>query len=326
MAVLVTGGAGYIGSVVSEQLLQDGYKVIVLDNLQQGHRSAIPFGAFFIQADINNAHSLADIFLHYPIDAVMHMAAETEVETSMINPQRHFKDNVSGGLNLLEAMLRNNVNRIVFSSSASVYGEPQASFIDEEHPRRPINVYGETKLIFERILEYYRNAYKLNYISLRYFNAAGASSRYGEDHHPETHLIPRVIQAALNPDNIINIYGEDYPTRDGSCVRDYVHVIDIARAHILALKKLDSLSGKAYNLGSGDGYTVKEIVESVKRISGSNLNLRICARRPGDPAVLVASSKLAREELGWQPKYSELDSIIGSAWHWAKQHPQGYQS
>ncbi len=324
MVVLVTGGAGYIGSVVTEELLKDGYQVIVLDNLQQGHKDAISEGATFVRADINNLVSLKEIFQQYKIDAVMHMAAETEVETSMIDPRRHFKDNVAGGLNLLESMLEHEVKSIIFSSSAAVYGEPQTALINEGHPKFPVNVYGETKLIFERVLESYAKAYGLKYVSLRYFNAAGASVLCGEDHDPETHLIPRVIRAAMDGSRPVNIFGADYPTRDGSCVRDYVHVIDIARAHILALKKLDSVGGKAFNLGSGEGYTVNEVVEAVKRVSGKIMNIKICPRRNGDPAVLVASSKSAQEELGWQPKYKNLETIIESSWLWTKEHPFGY--
>jgi UDP-glucose 4-epimerase len=325
MVVLVTGGAGYIGSIVTEQLLEDGYRVIVIDNLQQGHREAIPPGALFIKGDINNSSTLRKIFQLYQPDAVMHMAAETEVETSMKNPHVHYKDNVIGSLTLLEAMLKNEVKRIVFSSSAAIYGEPKTAFISEDHSKNPISVYGETKLIFERVLEWYSQAYGLKYICLRYFNAAGASLSHGEDHYPETHLIPRVIQAALNKNGPINIFGVDYPTRDGSCVRDFVHVKDIASAHILALNMLDRLNSGSYNLGSGDGYTVKEVVEAVKKTSGNNLNVKVCSRRSGDPAVLVASSKLAKTELGWQPQSSSLESIIESSWRWAKDHPNGYK-
>jgi UDP-glucose 4-epimerase len=324
VAILVTGGAGYIGSVVTEELLRVGNQVIVLDNLQHGHREAIPAGVTFMQADLNDSYSMEEIFRSHKIEAVMHMAAETEVETSMVDPQRHFKDNVAGGLNLLEIMLKHRVERMVFSSSAAIYGEPQSTLIDEEHPKRPINVYGETKLIFERILEAYGRAYGLRSVCLRYFNAAGASYLYGEDHNPETHLIPRIIQAALNGDNRVNIFGADYPTRDGTCVRDYVHVLDIARAHILALEKLDNLNERAFNLGGGDGYSVAEVVKAVKKICGNNLDTKVGPRRAGDPATLIASSRLAREELGWKPQFDNLESIIESSWNWAKRHPQGY--
>jgi UDP-glucose 4-epimerase len=325
MEVLVTGGAGYIGSIVTEELLKDGYNVIVLDNLQQGHQEAISNGVSFTRGDINDPLFLEKVFQQYQIEAVMHMAAETEVETSMVDPHRHFKDNVAGGINLLEVMLRHDVRKFIFSSSAAVYGEPRTALIDEGHAKIPVNVYGETKLIFERILERYRQAYGIKYVCLRYFNAAGASLLHGEDHAPETHLIPRVIRAALNGGQPVNVFGADYPTRDGSCVRDYVHVVDIARAHILALNKLEILGGKAFNLGSGEGYTVTEVVNTVKKVSGKALNVKVCSRRAGDPAVLVASSRAAQENLGWFPQYNNLESIVESSWQWMKEHPNGYK-
>jgi UDP-glucose 4-epimerase len=266
------------------------------------------------------------MFRKYPIDSVMHLAAESEVEASMTNPQRYYHANVVAGLNLLGAMLKYGIHKMVFSSTAAIYGEPKTPRVDEDHPEKPVNVYGDTKLTFEKILGWYRKAYGLDFICLRYFNAAGASAEHGEDHHPETHLIPRIIQAALKQDSQINIYGRDYPTRDGSCIRDYVHVTDIARAHILALDKLEILSGRAFNLGNGEGYTVIEVVEAVRKASGIALNVKMCPRRQGDPATLVASSKLARELLGWQPQYSSLEDIVDSSWHWARKHPQGYAS
>lgn len=324
MAILVTGGAGYIGSVVTEQLLEDGYEVVVFDNLQQGHQEALSEKAVFIRGDINEPGQLHKVFSEFKIEAVMHMAAETEVETSMKDPQTHFKDNVIGGLRLLESMLKNKVLKIVFSSSAAVYGEPQTPLIKEEHPKKPVNVYGETKLMFERILEWYSKAYGLKYICLRYFNAAGASQLFGEDHRPETHLVPRIIRAAHEKKGPVNVFGVDYPTRDGSCVRDYVHVIDIARAHILAFKKLDHLSGKVYNLGNGEGYTVMEVINAVKKISGEDISIKVCPRRSGDPAALIASSNSAQEELGWRPQYNSLESIVESSWRWVQAHPNGY--
>lgn len=324
MAVLVTGGAGYIGSIVTEELFKDGYEVIVLDNLQKGHPEAVAPGILFVQADLTNYQALEAVFSRYKIDTVMHMAAETEVETSMVDPRKHYRDNVAAGLTLLEAMLSHDVKRIIFSSSAAIYGEPQSAIIEETHSQIPINAYGETKLIFERTLGWYQRAYGLQYICLRYFNAAGASQLHGEDHRPETHLIPKVMKAILSGDNTVNVFGADYATSDGSCIRDYVHVIDIARAHILAMMRLKDLSGKAFNLGSGEGYSVLEVTKAIERVCGQPLNIKICPRRYGDPARLVASSKRARELLEWKPQYSNLEEIAASAWNWLRKHPQGY--
>ncbi len=321
MNVLVTGGAGYVGSIVTERLLEAGHHAIVLDNLLQGHRQAVLPEADFVAGDIVDINILESTFSNTKIDAVMHMAAETVVEYSMTDPRRYFHNNVVAPINLLDVMLKHGVNKFIFSSSAAVYGEPEKELITEDHPKSPVNSYGESKLMFERILGWYGRAYKLNHISLRYFNAAGASERLGEDHHPETHLIPNIFKAAQNG-NPVAVFGSDYPTRDGSCVRDYVHVRDIAKAHLLALEKAETFSG-AYNLGSGKGYTVLEVVEAVKRISGLPVPVALCPRRVGDPAVLVASSQRARSELGWAPENS-LDAIIKSAWEWTKRHPNGY--
>ncbi len=322
--ILVTGGAGYVGSIVAEELLKDDYEVIVLDNFQQGHRDAIPAGAEIVLADICDPRALEELFQRYRIDAVMHMAAETTVQLSMTDPKRHFQNNVIGGLNLLEAMLKHDVRKLIFSSSAAVYGEPQKTPIEEGHPKVPVNAYGDSKLIYERILEWYGRAYKLEFIALRYFNAAGASEHLGEDHHPETHLIPKVLEVARDRSGLVTIFGTDYPTSDGSCVRDYVHVLDIARAHILALEVVENLSGRAYNLGNGEGYSVMGVIEVARKVTGVDISTKANSRRPGDPAVLVASSGLAREELGWKPAYAELESIIRSSWRWMREHPDGY--
>jgi UDP-glucose 4-epimerase len=324
MKVLVTGGAGYVGSVVAEELLNNGYEVLVLDNLQQGHRRAVPKDSEFVSADICNPGSLDEVFRNYSLDAVMHMAAETVVEFSMTDPRRYFQNNVVGGLNLLEVMRRHNVNKFVFSSTAAVYGEPKITPILEDHAKIPVNTYGESKLMFERILEWYGKAYGLKHISFRYFNAAGASQFMGEDHRPETHLIPNVLKAALRKNGAVPVFGIDYPTKDGSCVRDYVHVVDIARAHVLALEKSEGLSGRAYNLGNGEGYSVLEVIETVKRITSADIQVEFQERRAGDPAILVASADLARNELGWEPRLTELETIIGSAWEWLKNHGDGY--
>jgi len=326
MKILVTGGAGYVGSVVAEELLEQGHDVLVLDNLQQGHRAAVPAGAEFVSADICEPASLEDILRPHKFDAVMHMAAETVVEFSLTDPWRYFQNNVVGGLNLLEAMRRHQIPKLVFSSSAAVYGEPESTPILEEHPKAPVNAYGESKLMFERILSWYGKAYGLKHISLRYFNAAGASKLMGEYHRPETHLIPNVLRAALDGATPVPIFGTDYPTKDGTAIRDYVHVVDIAQAHLLALERLDSFSGGAYNLGNGEGYSVLEVVETARQVTAIDIPVRAGARRPGDPAVLVASSSLARTELGWKPQSPELGSIIESTWIWMKKHMNGYDS
>lgn len=325
MNILVTGGAGYVGSIVAEELLNQGHDVVILDNLQQGHKKAVLPEAQFILADICNARTLDDVFSQFKIDAVTHMAAETVVEYSVTDPKRYFQNNIIGGLNLLDAMVKHDVHRFIFSSSAAVYGEPQTIPIEEDHPPNPNNAYGESKFIFERILDWYRRAYGIRAISLRYFNAAGASERLGEDHRPETHLIPNVLKAALG-NSPVTIFGTDYPTKDGSCIRDYVHVVDIARAHILALEKVDNLSGGVYNLGSGTGYSVLEVVETARKVTGINIPIKVNSKRLGDVATLVASSSRARSELNWKPGLSELEDIIDSAWRWMKQHPKGYES
>jgi len=319
MHVLVTGGAGYVGSVVADGLLKAGHAVTILDNLQQGHKEAVPEGARFIKADFCQPDDLDAAFRQSGLDAVMHMAGETIVEYSTTDPKRYFHTNVIGGINLLDAMLGHNLKLIVFSSSAAVYGEPQTAPIEENHPKNPINTYGLTKLMFEQILEWYGKAYGLRHISLRYFNAAGATDRLGESHSPETHLIPNVLKAAL-AGTAISVFGTDYPTRDGSCIRDYVHVIDIAQAHVLALEKLDTLKAGAYNLGNGQGYSVLEVIQAAKKVTGIDIPAKLSPRRAGDPAVLVASSGRARAELGWKPRLPELETIIDSAWRWKMGH------
>lgn len=314
MNVLVTGAAGYVGSIVAEELLKDSHKVIVLDTFQQGHKGAVLPEAEFVQADIGDTQALEDVFHRFKIDAVMHMAAETVIEFSMTDPKRYFRNNVTGGLNLLDTMLKHNVTRLIFSSTAAVYGELESTPIREDHPVAPVNSYGESKLMFEHILAWYARAYGLKYICFRYFNAAGASQAFGEDHVPETHLIPNVLKAALDTDNSLSIFGADYPTKDGTCIRDYVHVVDIAQAHILGLKRLAELSGHTYNLGNGEGYSNLEVLETASKVTGVKIEANFQPRRPGDPAVLVASSSRAMSDLGWKPKYPELESIIESAW------------
>lgn len=323
MRVLVTGGAGYVGSAVSSELLRAGHEVTVLDNLQQGHEQAVPREAQFVLGDICRPAALGRLFRQLRIDAVMHMAAETVVEYSTTDPKRYFQTNVTGGANLLNIMLKHDIHRLVFSSTAAVYGEPQTVPIPEDHPKSPINAYGLSKLMFEQILGWYGRAYGLKHVSFRYFNAAGAAKGLGEDHRPETHLVPNVLKAALEK-KPVSVFGSDYPTADGSCVRDYVHVVDIARAHILALEKIDLFSGRVYNLGNQQGYSVKDVIHTAEEVTGIKIGVRVGPRRSGDPAVLVASSSLAGTELGWRPQYPGLKSIISSAWDWTSTHPRGY--
>lgn len=323
MNILVTGGAGYIGSIITEELLKKKHKVVVLDNLQQGHKEAVFPKAVFVRGNCGDKNLLKNIFKKHNIEAIMHLAAESIVETSVTNPQKCFSNNIIEGLNLLDVMLSVNIKKIVFSSTAAVYGEPKEIPIQENHPLNPVNAYGESKLIFEKILDWYSRAYGIKYASFRYFNAAGASENYGEDHRPESHLIPLVLQAALNK-KPLKIFGTDYSTRDGSCIRDYIHVIDLAQAHILALEKIDGLKKKIFNLGNEKGYSVLEVINTAKKIIGIDIPTTISDRRTGDAAVLVASSSLARKKLGWKPVYPILETIIKSAWKWQKKYPEGY--
>ena len=323
--ILVTGGAGYIGSHVVKELLGQGHQPIVYDNLQTGHRKAAK-DALFIEGNLADQERLKETFLSYPIDAVMHFAADCLVGESVKDPLKYFENNVKNSLQLLDIIEEHNIHKFVFSSSAAVYGEPEKIPIPEEHPCIPTNPYGETKWIFEKILQTFQDLGKLNYISLRYFNAAGADPEgaLGEDHFPETHLIPLVLKAALNGDSV-PIYGTDYNTPDGTCIRDYIHVIDLAQAHILALNKLEEggISG-IYNLGNGNGYSVKEVIETARKVTGKKIISIESSRRPGDPARLVASSEKIRKELGWVPKYPDLETIVETAWRWHRNHPKGY--
>ncbi|HZI17280.1 MAG TPA: UDP-glucose 4-epimerase GalE [Pyrinomonadaceae bacterium] len=324
MRVLVTGGAGYIGSVVTEELLADGHEVVVFDNLSKGHRGAIVEGAAIVEGDLLDAEALRRAFAENGTEAVIHMAAHSLVGESVTDPAKYYRNNVTAGLALLDAMRGAGVSRIVFSSTAAVYGEPEKQPVEERDPTSPTNPYGETKLAFERALGWYGQAHGVRYCSLRYFNAAGATSRCGEVHDPETHLIPIVLQAAAGRRPHVEVYGDDYPTRDGTCVRDYIHVVDLARAHVLALGILGERSA-VYNLGcGGEGYTVREVVEAARGVTGRDIPVRVGARRAGDPAVLVASSERIRRELGWEPRYQDLRLIIRSAWDWMQAHPEGY--
>jgi UDP-glucose 4-epimerase len=323
--ILVTGGAGYVGSVVVEELLKQGNSIIVYDNLSQGNRKAVAREALFIKADLCDKQRLEDLFSTERIDAVMHLAAHSQVTQSMKEPAIYFENNVSNGLNLLNAMISHNVKKLIFSSSCAIFGQAQKIPIEETHPEIPASPYGESKLIFERLLYWYSKAYNLSSISLRYFNAAGASENCGEDHDPETHLIPNILKVAMGTGKSIQLYGTDYPTKDGTCIRDYIHIVDIARAHILGLDNLNS-DGicKAYNLGNGKGYSVLEVIEMVKTVSDSDIQVNMYPRRPGDPPVLIAGSARAKAELGWEPAYPELKQIISTAWEWQKRYPRGY--
>ncbi len=326
MNILVTGAAGYIGSITTEQLVKEGNFVIAVDNLKQGHRKAVDPEAAFIQADLADLEKLSDIFHHYQIEAVIHLAADTRVEHSMSDPQTFFQNNIVCGINLLNTMLKFSVYKIVFSSTAAVYGEPVKVPIDENDPKMPVNSYGESKLMFEKILHWYGHAYGLKFISLRYFNAAGASERFGEDHNPETHLIPNVLKIALGQREHVPIFGTDYDTKDGTCVRDYIHVLDIARAHILSLTHLEKGGGsQVYNLGNGKGYSVLEVIKATRKVTGAQIPTVIRQQRPGDPALLIASSELAKFELGWHPHFPDLETIIESAWQWQKRYSNGYR-
>lgn len=324
MRVLVTGGAGYIGSVVVEELLNDGHRVVVYDNLAKGHRQSVPPSVPFIESDLLDRDRLSEVLHEHQIEAVIHMAADSLVGESVQKPNKYYRSNVVAGLSLLNAMRDVGVKRLVFSSTAAVYGEPEKQPIQETDLTSPTNPYGETKLTFERALRWYEGAYGIRYASLRYFNAAGATERCGESHDPETHLIPLVLQAATGRREHVEIYGEDYPTRDGTCVRDYIHVVDLARAHILALQILDERSS-IYNLGcGGDGYSVREVIDVANEITGREIPIKIGPRRAGDPAVLIASSEKIKRELDWSPQFQDLRKIVESAWQWLQQHPRGY--
>ena len=324
MRVLVTGGAGYIGSVVTEQLINDGHSVVVYDNLSKGHRGAVVHGADFVEGDLFEGDKVRQTLANNRIDAVIHMAASSLVGESVEKPAKYYQNNVVAGLVLLDAMHESGVRRIVFSSTAATYGEPEAQPIFESAPTNPTNTYGETKLAFEHAMHWYEKAHGLRYASLRYFNAAGASEKCGEDHDPETHIIPITLQAAAGKRAHVEIFGEDYPTPDGTCIRDYIHVIDLARAHILALDVLSERSA-IYNLGcGGDGYSVRDVIDTARRVTQKEIPVRMGQRRAGDPAVLIASSDKIKSELGWQPQFQDLGVIIESAWRWMQAHPDGY--
>ena len=321
MKILVTGGAGYIGSVTTEQLLDQGHEVVVFDNLERGHRSAVDSRAGLIEGDLRDADKIHAAMADVSPDAVMHFAAYALVPESMTSPEMYFENNLQGGINLASAMLQADVGRIVFSSTCATYGQPETIPISESEPQAPTNPYGESKLGFERVLNWYREIYGTQAVYLRYFNACGATEKFGEDHDPETHIIPIVLQVALGQRDKVMMYGDDYDTPDGTCVRDYIHIVDLAQAHILAVT---SDASGPFNLGNGTGYSVKDIVETARRVTGHAIPAEIAARRPGDPDRLVADASRARDVLGWNPAYPDLESIISSAWNWHVAHPAGY--
>ena len=324
MRILVTGAAGYIGSVVTEYLIEEGHAIIALDNLQHGHRAAVHPGAIFIEGDLLDEGWLRSTLLKHPLDAVVHLAAEALIDESLRDPGRFFRANVTGGLNLLEAMVAAKVYRLIFSSTAAVYGAPQVLPITEESPTAPVNSYGESKLAFERMLAWYGLAHRLKYVCLRYFNAAGATDCFGECHVPETHLIPLLFEVALGQRSHVQLYGVDYDTPDGTCVRDYIHVSDIAQAHARALEQIERVAGRSFNLGNGEGYSNLQVIDAASHVMGRRIPVTPAPRRPGDPSRLVASAERIRRELGWRPRVPEIHKIIQTAWAWRLNHPSGY--
>jgi UDP-glucose 4-epimerase len=324
MNILVTGGAGYIGSVVSAEVLRAGHSITVYDNLSRGHLRAVAKGVEVVTGELADRPALDRLFGSNSFDAVMHFAALIEAGESMRVPEAYFRNNTAGTLTLLEAMLAHGMSRFVFSSTAALYGEPKRVPIEEKDPLRPTNAYGESKLMVERMLEWLNQVHGLRYASLRYFNAAGATEGLGEDHDPESHLIPMVLKVAQGQRDQVAIFGDDYPTPDGTCVRDYIHVVDLAAAHLLALDALADRDRLVYNLGNGQGYSILEVIEAARGVRGHAIPAISAPRRSGDPAVLVASSEKIRRELGWSPKHPDLETIISSAWDWRRSHPNGY--
>lgn len=321
MKIFVVGGAGYIGSICVELLLDEGHEVIVFDNLTEGHGLAVDERAAFIGGDLVRREEITRALTETKPDAVMHFAANALVGESMENPSKYFRNNVSSGINLLDAMRDAGVGRLVFSSTCATFGPPERVPIDETLPQRPINPYGESKLLFEKILRWYDEIHGLKFVALRYFNAAGATAKFGEDHRCETHLIPNVLKVALGQKPHVEIYGTDYETPDGTCIRDYIHILDLARAHILALGAKESAY---YNLGTGGGSSVREVIDICRKVSGRDIPVVEKPRRPGDPPRLIAASEKIKRELGWEPKFENLRAIIESAWRWHQKFPDGY--
>ena len=328
MAILVCGGAGYIGSHAVHALIEKGEQVVIVDNLQTGHRGALNPKAKFYEGDIRDASVLDKIFTENKVEAVIHFAANSLVGESMEKPLLYFNNNVYGMQVLLEAMVRHGVDKIVFSSTAAVYGEPKRVPIHEDDETCPTNTYGETKLTMEKMMKWVSRANGVRYVSLRYFNAAGAlpDGSIGEDHATETHLIPLILQVPTGRRDHITVFGDDYPTPDGTCLRDYIHVVDLADAHVLALEYLrKGGASDIFNLGNGQGFSVKEMMEAAEKATGRSIKVEIGARRAGDPAQLIASSEKARSVLGWKPQFTDVEQVIGTAWRWHEHHPHGYE-
>lgn len=325
MNVLVTGGAGYIGSVTARLLLRQGHTVTILDNLSRGHRGAVPESARLIEGDLADTALLHQLFREGGLDAVMHFAAFAEVGESMCLPELYFRNNTVNTCNLLEVCLAHKVSRFVFSSSCAVFGDPGLPGIDEGAPKNPLNPYGESKLQIERVLAWYQKIYDFRYAVLRYFNAAGAWDRNGEQNDRESRLIPLILQVALGQRQSISVFGTDYPTPDGTCIRDYIHIYDLAVAHLLVLDALHSRSELIYNLGNGKGFSVREVISAAREITGHPIPEKELPRRPGDPPILVANSEKIRHELRWQPQFPLIGAIVRSAWDWHREHPDGYR-
>jgi len=321
MKILVVGGAGYIGSICAQILLDEGHQVGIFDNLSEGHRAAVDERATFLEGDLADRAAIREALTKYRPEAVMHFAASALVGESMQNPSKYFRNNVASGLNLLDGMIEVGISNLIFSSTCAIFGRPERVPIDESLPVRPINPYGESKLMFESILRWYNQLHGLKFVSLRYFNAAGASDKFGEHHRVETHLIPNVLKVALGETPHVEIFGTDYETADGTCIRDYIHILDLARAHILAL---DASQSAFYNLGTGGGSSVRQVIEAVRTVTGKEIPVIEKPRRPGDPPRLIASSRKIKEELGWNPKFQSLEPIIESAWKWHQKFPNGY--
>jgi len=322
--ILVTGGAGYIGSHVVEELVRQGESVVVFDNLYQGHRDAVDHAAIFIQGDLANRAEIDDVLDTYPIDAIMHFASHTLVGESMEKPFLYLGENVTNALNLLQSAVEHGVRKFILSSTANLFDDPEKIPIAATERIVPGSPYGESKYIIERFLHWLDKIYDFRFAALRYFNAAGASELHGEDHDPELHLIPIVLEVARGKRDKLIVFGNDYDTPDGTCIRDYIHVLDLAQAHILALRALDNGS-RTYNLGNGKGYSIMEVVETAREVTGHPIPIEIGPRRPGDPDILIADSEQIRRELGWEPQYPDLRSIIESAWNWFQKHPDGYE-
>jgi UDP-glucose 4-epimerase len=324
MNVLVTGGAGYIGSTVSAELLTAGHTVTVFDDLSKGYRAAVPPNAEFVQGTLGDRAAVDALLAGHRFDAVLHFAAFIEAGESMKLPEKYFRNNTANTLNLLEAMIAHGVGKIVFSSTAALYGNPIATPITEDMPLVPTNAYGESKLLVERMLAWFHDCRGLRCASLRYFNAAGATRERGENHQPESHLIPRILGVAMGKTPSASIFGTDYPTPDGTCIRDYIHILDLASAHLLALDALAGHTRLIYNLGNGQGFSIRQVIEVARKVTGHAIPVVEGERRPGDPAILIASSEKIQRELGWKPKFGSLEDIIGTAWRWHCAHPDGY--